>query len=220
MNKLTNTLILIAITSSLGTISNSAVAVDGLSANVGFTNNYLWRGLEQTNGKPAISGGIDYETGSGFYVGTWVSNADWATGMTYELDLYGGYSAAFNNLTYDIGFVHYAYPDSIADVDFTEINASISYSVFTLAYAVLASADGADFADDSYISLDGDFTFSTDTTVTLHIGASTDEFYAGESFVDYGASISKSGFTFAASKTDLDDSDIKVVISYGIDFDW
>lgn len=220
MNKLINTLTLITITLLLSTTSTSTLAVDGLSANVGFTNNYLWRGLEQTNGKPAISGGIDYETSSGFYVGTWVSNADWAAGMTYELDIYGGYSATFNNFAYDIGFVHFAYPDSIDDVDFTEVNASISYSVFTLAYAVLASADGADFADDSYISLDGDFTFSKDTTVTLHLGAGTDEFYAGESFVDYGASISKSGFTLSASKTNLTDSDIKVMISYGIDFDW
>jgi len=220
MNKLIKTFILMAIILSLGTISTSTLAVDGLSANVGFTNNYLWRGLEQTNGKPAISGGIDYETNSGFYVGTWVSNADWAQGMTYELDIYGGYSATFNNLAYEVGFVHYAYPDSIDDVDFTEVNASVSYSIFTLAYAVLASADGADFADDSYISLDSDFTFSSDIDITLHIGAGTDEFYAGESFVDYGASVSKSGFTFAASKTDLNDSDIKVVISYGIDFDW
>ncbi len=220
MNNLIKAIVLFSIIFSLGTISTSALAIEGLSANVGFTNNYLWRGLEQTNGKPAISGGIDYEIGAGFYAGTWVSNADWTAGMTYELDIYGGYSATFNNLAYDIGFVHYAYPDSLNDVDFTELNANISYSVFTLGYAVLANADGADFADDSYISLDGDFTFSTDLTVTLHIGAGTDEFYAGESFIDYGASISKSGFTVAASKTDLTNNDIKLFISYAIDFDW
>ena len=39
--------------------SSNLYAVEGLSANVAVTNNYLWRGLEQTNGKSAISGGID-----------------------------------------------------------------------------------------------------------------------------------------------------------------
>ena len=40
-------------------ISTSVIAVEGLFATVGVTNNYLWRGLEQTNGASAISGGIN-----------------------------------------------------------------------------------------------------------------------------------------------------------------
>ena len=50
--------------------SSNVYAVDGLSANVAVTNNYLWRGLEQTNGQSAVSGGIDYASDSGFYAGT------------------------------------------------------------------------------------------------------------------------------------------------------
>ena len=42
----------------LSTTSYSAFAIEGLSANVAATSNYLWRGVEQTNGKAAISGGI------------------------------------------------------------------------------------------------------------------------------------------------------------------
>jgi hypothetical protein len=37
--------------------------------------------------------------------------------MTYELDIYGGYSNQYKELTYDVGFVHYAYPDSTENVD-------------------------------------------------------------------------------------------------------
>ena len=199
--------------------SSNLYAVEGLSANVAVTNNYLWRGLEQTNGKSAISGGIDYASDSGFYAGTWGSNADWAPEMSYELDFYGGFAGEINGLGYDLGVIYYAYPDSRDDVDFSEISASISYGVFSLSYAVLAEAEGADFADDSYIAGDVSFELASEIGLTLHIGTGTDEFYAGESFIDYSASLSKSGFTFGVSKTDLSDDDMRVFISYGIDID-
>ncbi|MFP5304085.1 TorF family putative porin, partial [Cobetia sp. SIMBA_158] len=64
---------LMAATSLTSTAVNAEV-----SANVAATSNYLWRGQEQTGGDAAISGGIDYADESGFYAGTWVSNASWA----------------------------------------------------------------------------------------------------------------------------------------------
>ena len=42
----------------------------GFSANVAFTNDYIWRGMTQSNGT-AIQGGFDYESESGFYAGIW-----------------------------------------------------------------------------------------------------------------------------------------------------
>jgi len=194
-------------------------AVEGLSANVAATSNYLWRGLEQTNGNSAVSGGIDYAADSGFYLGTWVSNAEWADSMTYELDIYGGFSGEVDSLSYDIGFVHYAYPDSADDVDFTEINASVSFGAFSFGYAVLADAEGVDFGDDSYISAAAEFEVASGASLTLNIGAGTDDFYAGESFVNYGASLSKNGFTFGVSKTDLNEDDTKFFVSYAVDID-
>ncbi|MDC1256030.1 TorF family putative porin [bacterium] len=201
------------------TMSLNANAVEGLSANVATTNNYLWRGLEQTNGNSAISGGIDYAAKSGFYLGTWVSNAEWAEGMTYELDIYGGFSGETDNFSYDLGFVHYAYPDSTDDVDFTEINASVSFGIFSVGYAVLADAEGVGFGDDSYISAAVEFEVAPEISLALNVGAGTDDFYAGESFVNYGASLSKGGFTFGVSKTDLDEDDAKFFVSYAVDID-
>ena len=129
-------------------------------------------------------------------MGTWVSNADWSEMMTYELNIYGGYSGEVQSLTYDVGFMHYAYPDSIIDTDFTEINASVSYGAFTLGYAILADAEAVDFGDDSYISLNADFTLASDIGLSFHVGTGTDEFYAGESFVNYGASLNKNSETY------------------------
>ena len=68
-----------------------------LTANIGLTSNYVFRGISQTGGKPAIQGGFDYTHASGIYLGTWGSNVSWLTGFqgytsgSMELDLYGGY---------------------------------------------------------------------------------------------------------------------------------
>jgi len=197
----------------------TANAVEGLSGNVGVTSNYLWRGLEQTNGKAAVSGGLDFSSASGFYAGTWVSNADWSEGMTYELDLYGGFSGEMGNVGYDFGVISYMYPDSMDDVDFTEVNMNISFGVFSLGYAVLANAEGYDFGDDSYISADLSFDLASDINLAFHLGKGTDDFYAGEEFTDYNVSLSKSGFTIGLSKTDLDGDDMRAFVSYAVDID-
>ena len=56
------------------------------SANVGVTNNYLWRGLTQSINEPAIQGGIDYASDSGFYVGTWASNVSYDSDDAYSYE--------------------------------------------------------------------------------------------------------------------------------------
>ena len=67
-----------------------------LTANVGIFSQYIFRGLSQTAGKPAIQGGFDYAHSSGFYAGTWASNASWLedfglyTRSSLEWDFYGG----------------------------------------------------------------------------------------------------------------------------------
>ena len=54
-----------------------AAPASPLSFNVGVTSNYVFRGISQTHGKPAIQGGIDYLHPSGFYVGAWASSITW-----------------------------------------------------------------------------------------------------------------------------------------------
>ncbi len=63
------------------------------SANVSVTNNYIWRGLTQSENEAAVQGGIDYASDSGFYIGTWASNVNYGGGDTfsYEHDIYAGY---------------------------------------------------------------------------------------------------------------------------------
>jgi uncharacterized protein (TIGR02001 family) len=213
---------LISLFASTTLVSTQTLAVEGLSANVAMTSNYLWRGLEQTNGAAAISGGIDYAADSGFYVGTWASNADWADGMTYELDFYGGFGGNISEtVSYDLGFIYYAYPDETSgDADFSEIYASLSFDALTIGVAVLTDGEGGDAGDTIYASADYAFSLANEAEIALHIGSYSGDWLAEDS-IDYGISLSKSGFTFGASATDLDGAagDMKVHVSYAIDID-
>ncbi len=52
-----------------------------VTGNLSLASQYIFRGLSQTNGDPALQGGMDYSHASGFYAGTWLSNISWFTGQ-------------------------------------------------------------------------------------------------------------------------------------------
>ena len=97
-----------------------------ITGNVGFYSQYVFRGLTQTNGDPALQGGFDYSHASGFYAGTWASNISvlrdailpngasapaYSSGGSLEWDFYGGYKWSFaNDFTLDLGTLYYWYP--------------------------------------------------------------------------------------------------------------
>jgi uncharacterized protein (TIGR02001 family) len=226
MLKLKKTIAFSAVALMAATSLTSTAVNAEVSANVAATSNYLWRGLEQTGGDAAISGGIDYADESGFYAGTWVSNASWADEMTYELDFYAGFGGDISEgVSYDVGYIYYAYPDaaSSADADFSEIYGSISVEGFTFGASVLAtsaaSGDGTDFGDSLYLTADYGFAVgSNGTEMALHIGHYSGDFIGDEDIIDYGVSVSKDGFTFGVSDTDMDESDVKVYVAYAVDF--
>jgi uncharacterized protein (TIGR02001 family) len=83
-----------------------------ISGNFGLVSDYKFRGISQTNGKPAAQGGFDFAHKSGAYAGIWTSNiSSWtAAGSSQEIDLYGGFSGSTGSLEYDIGYIAYQYP--------------------------------------------------------------------------------------------------------------
>ena len=64
-----------------------------ITGNAGVFSDYRFRGISQTDKKPAFQGGFDIGHASGFYVGNWNSNIDSAlyNGASLEMDFYGGY---------------------------------------------------------------------------------------------------------------------------------
>src|SRR5690606_23660282 len=88
-----------------------------LSANLTVASQYRYRGIMQTNNKPAIQGGVDLEHSSGFYVGNWNSSISWLddsnadVSAPVEMDFYAGYKRELAPaLTVDMGVLRYYYP--------------------------------------------------------------------------------------------------------------
>ena len=96
----------------------AAPEVSPVTANVTVTNNYIYRGLTQSNYKPAIQGGFDYAHESGFYIGNWNSSISWvsdsaiAKSAPIEMDFYGGFKKDLiaEGFASDFGILQYYYP--------------------------------------------------------------------------------------------------------------
>ncbi len=84
-----------------------------LTGNVTFVSDYIWRGVSQTFGLPALQGGIDYRHESGLYGGFWASNVSekWVPGANLETDYYVGYKTEVTpGLAVDLNLLYVYYP--------------------------------------------------------------------------------------------------------------
>ncbi|NOU52942.1 hypothetical protein HG263_20790 [Pseudoalteromonas sp. JBTF-M23] len=197
-----------------------------VSANVAASSNYYWRGITQTDDGAAFSGGIDYNSDSGFYAGTWVSNVEFGDQTSYEMDVYAGFSGEAQGLGYDVGYLYYAYPDAPGSSNFGELYGSLSWQWLSIkaSYLTHAQKDSSTEEDMLYLELNASFNILNDSELALHIGRSSGDTikeWTGEddSYMDYGVSVSKDGFTLGLIKTDLNtNDDVKAFVSYSVDF--
>jgi uncharacterized protein (TIGR02001 family) len=105
----------------------AAPEVSPVTANVTVASSYIYRGITQSNNKPAIQGGFDYAHESGFYVGNWNSSISWisdgygassipatvkTTSAPIEMDFYAGFKKELigEGFASDFGVLQYYYP--------------------------------------------------------------------------------------------------------------
>lgn len=237
---------LVTATAALSFVSATALAE--VTANGSVTNNYLWRGLTQSNNEAAVQGGLDYASESGFYIGTWASNVQYASddGYSYEHDVYFGWSGG-EDITFDVGYLYYNYDDS-QKFDFGEIYGSIGVGGFSGTLYILANTEADEpspsldygFGQAYYLSLDYGFELENGLGISLHVGQHDGDFVdafngiavnGDASYIDYGVTFSVDAFSFTISDTDLpsegcfacggylDNGEPKFVVSYGMDFE-
>lgn len=219
MKQLTKLSLVAAALSSTLFVSQSALAE--VSANIGATSNYLWRGVTQSGDAASVSGGIDYADDSGFYAGTWVGSL--ATGAGAETDFYLGFGGETDSFTYDVGYAYYSYSD-LEDSDFGELyfNGGIGNFGFGVAYTVNSQvAEGSAFdSGDVYVSVSyGGIDLGNEFELALTAGSySFDADIDGYSHVQ--ADITKGDFAFGISKAteDSGDDDLKFVVSWSASF--
>lgn len=189
---------------SVPMVAQAADSPHSLSANVGLTSNYIFRGISQTGGDPAIQGGLDYAHSSGFYLGTWGSNVGWIEDFqgynsgNLEIDLYGGFrnSIGKTDFSYDVGAIKYFYPGSkpggTTNADTTELYAALGWKWFTVKYSYAISdafgfsnSDGSDYLDVSASVPIGE----TGLTVGAHWGTFNFENNSSADYDDWKVSV-------------------------------
>ena len=112
------------------------------SATTTLVTDYVFRGISNTDGDPAIQGSLDYSHDNGFYAGAWASNvkfrenagvdaADTVDEASIEIDYYAGFASEFaNGVAWDTGALLYTYPGAESDLeyDYWEAFGSLSYA--------------------------------------------------------------------------------------------
>ena len=151
------------------------------TANVGLFSDYRFRGISQTDKKPALQGGFDLGHSSGLYIGNWNSNVDSAfyNGANIEMDFYGGYKHAFDGgFGLDLGVIYYYYPNSGSNpggstkIDNTELYLGAGYGPVTLkySYAVSDFFGAPDSSGSSYLDLGFSYDLGNNFGVVAHYG--------------------------------------------------
>lgn len=143
-----------------------------VNGELSLANDYVWRGISQTDNHPALSGELDYRHASGLYIGAWASNVDFGPGApATEIDVYAGFAGeTADGLSYDVGVLHYGYPGA-GELDTEEFHLSGGYAGTTLAAHYTDDYFGSG-AGAWYLEAGADIALPRDVTLNLHIGRS------------------------------------------------
>ncbi|WP_144631140.1 TorF family putative porin [Bordetella genomosp. 13] len=190
-----------------------------LGANLSLASQYRYRGLMQTNNKPAVSAGFDFVHASGFYLGNWNSSISWLddshpdVSAPIEVDFYGGYKGRLaEDAPFDVGVLQYYYPgdypSGYTSPDTTELYAGAGYGPVFLkySYAVTNLFGFARSSGSQYVDLSGDFdTGVWGLAVNAHVGYQYVRGLDDGSYWDWKLGLTKDlgqGFSLSAAYVD------------------
>lgn len=88
-----------------------------VSGSLGYTSDYVWRGISQSGGSGAMQVDLMLEK-NGLYGGVWASQVDFGDEATYEMDFYGGYELWLSDKwSIDVGVLQYNWDKGYDDVE-------------------------------------------------------------------------------------------------------
>ena len=201
-----------------------------ITGNVGLFSSYRFRGIDQTFGKPALQGGVDYSHSSGFYAGNWNSNVNQGAGFpggNLEMDFYGGWKGSWGDWGLDLGGIYYYYPGTNAGptipfspasniaptfrvasgrVDNTELYLGGSWKFISLKYyhSVNDYFSAPDTKNSHYLDFGATYDLGDGWGITGHVGSLKMKNMNNGSYSDWKLGVTKDigGWVFAASYID------------------
>lgn len=180
-----------------------------LSGSAALVTDYLYRGVDQSNGQAAVQAGADYRHASGLYAGFWGSSISWVADLApgisapLELDVYGGYRGNAGGLDYDAGVLTYNYPGSypagFTRPDSTEIYGAIRWKSVGIKYSHLVSSHifafttptGGKTRGSGYLDLSWNQDLGNGWGISAHAGHQRIKGFGEASYSDYQLGVSK-----------------------------
>ena len=212
----------------------AAEATSSTSGSVAVVNDYLFRGLSQTNQKPALQPGIEFDHASGWYVGAWGSNISWLSdtsttaaplSSSLEVDFYTGYRGSFSSdWSYDVGLYEYYYPGDypagFTRPYTTEAYASLAYKTLSLKYShSFTNLFGfPDSKHSGYLDLSWNYEVSPGWMLNTHVGRQHVANTAGASYTDWKLGVTKAfsqGYSVALGYYDTNANSDVYTNAYG-----
>lgn len=200
-----------------------------LAYNVGVVTDYRYRGIMQSQGNPAVQGGVDFTHKNGVYLGAWGSTINWISetckaggtscSHSAEVDLYGGYKGELaKGFGYDVGLLNYWYVSNklaktpgMANANTSEVYLGLSYGPISAKYShSLTNMLGVPNSKNSnYLEVNGNFDLGSGYTLVAHLGHQKWKNSGAFDYTDYKVGVNKdlgNGLTIglAAVGTDAD----------------
>lgn len=205
----------------LGLAAASESASAGVTGTAALTSDYVFRGVSQTHGDPAIQAGFEAASDSGWYLGTWGSNISWLSDLSVdgarvssslELDAYGGFRGKFSDtVSYDVGAIAYWYPGDFPagfnEADTAELYFGVGWNVLGVKYSY-ALTDLFGYADSDgsgYLELNANWPIADSWTLNAHAGQQWIEGNESFEYADWKLGVTKAlanGFSLAVAYTD------------------
>lgn len=210
-----------------------------ITGSAGVWSQYRFRGISQSDNKPAFQGSITVAHSSGFYLSTWGSSASSNDAVNIggsEIDVYAGYTHALGKtgVTFDGGLYGYIYPGSSRATGLSE-NYYEVYGSLAKPFGPVTAKAGINWAPkQSYFDnwntttkynmyVFGELGLAvpgTSFSIHSHLGHTGGGFdYLGHDYLDYtvGVSYKWKALTFDVSLvgTNLSKSDSRVLIDDG-----
>lgn len=186
-----------------------------LSGTAGLVSDYLFRGVSQTQGKPAAQLTFDATHRDGWFAGLFgsgVSNAAYPNGGGNEIDLYGGWRTELSpGVGLELGFISYWFPGAFTrdadgkhvSYDTQELHAAISHGAASAGIWHAVSSHWSGFAVDpysgankssrgsTYIEANWNLEIAPGWTLNLHAGRQIVKNFAPYNFTDVKVGVSR-----------------------------
>ena len=171
-------------------LAQSAAPASGpaVTGNLGFTSDYVFRGISQTAGKLAVQGGFDVDFKNGLTAGVWASNVSTAFG-NLEVDLYANYGFKVGQVDLSVGYIDYTYSTARNG---GEANVSAAYKGVTLKVSKGVNGTLSDYYYEAAYSYD--IAAVKGLNLGLHYGSD-----AATSKYDYSIALTYPVFGFAGT---------------------